>query len=132
MAAAAGWASVMMTGCGDGGVGEGEVLDAVMSGADGGDGGGGGGRAGEVAGVLVPGADGADGPRQSLRERDVRFGGDRGEQRGAEGTGIPGDAVDASGTRAAGGGGAVQEHRSAGRDGGEVLVGPACRAGIGG
>jgi hypothetical protein len=62
----------------------------------------------------------------------ARLGGYRGQERGAEGPGIPGDAVDASGVRAAGDGrSAVEEHGRAGRDSGEILVRPAGRARVG-
>ena len=78
-------------------------------------------------------ADFGDRPGQRVAEGRRRIGGDRRQERGAEGPGVPGDPVQASGVRPVrGGGAAVQQHRGAGRGRREILVGPARRAGVGG
>src|ERR1700733_10144003 len=77
-------------------------------GADRGDRGGRGGPQRQVAASGVPVPHLPDRGRQRAGQRDPRLGGNRGQQVGAEGAGVPRPAVHASGVRAAGsGGGAV-------------------------
>src|SRR5580692_506202 len=118
---------------GDAGVGQRQVADALGLGADRGDRGGRGGPQRQVAASGVPVPHLPDRGRQRAGQRGPGLGGNRGQQVGAEGAGVPGHAVHASGVRAIrGGGAAVQEHGGPGPNARVVLVRPPGRSRVGG
>src|ERR1700728_4327401 len=118
---------------GHAGGGQRQVADALGLGADRGDRGGRGGPHRQVAGSGVPVPYLPDRGRQRAGQRDPGLGGDRGQQVGAEGAGVPDDAVHASGVCTAGSGGAaVQKHGGSGADARVVLVRPPGRSRVGG